>query len=387
MSTVTSSAAKRSLPARNGRERSRKTGTLAAWRTDRNLKILGMTYWPGLALRTRPAVGQVVSRRRRRSGFLEPAAHLDALRGKPVRYHFSLLRRVYEVRLVPRRDRRGRILGVRGILRSLPNGGDVRLPLEQQNGVNDVIAKALKESKKRRRRSSAGAALRSLQLAKAVAETARMNADLRNERAAAQQQKALQAQLRAEEEERRARFLADSSAILDTSFDLTDTIKRVGKLLTLRMADWCVLYFREGNLLRRFMLHGRDEKNGETLNEIFPGGEESGFFESGFFDAVNRGRWELFPTLTPEDVADLLPRGPRRRAFRQLGTHWLILVPIIGHGRLIGLPFMGSFDPGRLWLLQELQLARDLAAGIGLARDSSTVYPWTQMDSALPTEA
>jgi hypothetical protein len=42
---------------------------------------------------------------------------------------------------------------------------------------------------------------------------------------------------------RRARFLADSSSILDSSFDLKETMVRVAKLLISKMAEWCILYF------------------------------------------------------------------------------------------------------------------------------------------------
>jgi signal transduction histidine kinase len=397
MRRTISSAAKRILPPGGDRERSKKSGTLAAWRTDRNLKIVGVACWPGAALRTLPTVGLVLSRKRPRTGFLQPAAHIEALRGHAVRYRLTLLRRSYEVHLVPRRDRHGKVIGVRGVLRAVPKGSAPKRTWDRAPSPDLALARSLSETRTRRDRTSLRSAIQSLALAKAVADTARVNAEIRSDRAAAQQQRALQAQIRAEEEERRARLLADASAILDSSFDLDDTLNRVGKLLVLRMADFAILHFREGGGLLRLMVHGRDELHVTLLNEAFPPGEESGFFESGRYesgflesellDKVSLSRWDLFPTLMPEDVAALLPRGPRRRAFRQIGVQSLIRVPIVSHGRLIGLLILGSGDPGRLFTNLDLQMAKDLAARIGLARASSLLFHEAQKEIALRREA
>jgi len=371
------------LPLRLARKRSIKSGTIAAWRTDKGLKVVAVTLGKGITLRTVPRVGQVVSRQRRRTGILEYAAHEQALRGRPTRYRFRLFQQSYEVRLSPRRDRRGTIVGVRGTVRATVdvNGRAGPGPLQAPTHA------ALKLQIARKRRNRLQSALRSMELARAVAESARMSAEIVSRRAAEQQRKAEEAQVKAEEEERRARFLADASSILDSSFDQKQTMGRMARLLVLRMADWIVLDFRENHRLMRFLVHHRDPEAGKLLEEAYPTGEEPGFFRSGIFDDSRQGGKELFPSVTPEDQKGILQEGARRRAFRKLAVQSLIRTPVASHGRVIGLLTIGSSDPGRLYGLQDLQMARDLAGRIALARESSILYDEAQREIALRREA
>ncbi len=366
---------------------SKKAGTLASWRTDQNLRLVGVTLRPGGTLRSVPVVGQVIVKSRRRTGILDSQAHLQALRGKAASYRFQLFRKHYEVRVVARRDRRRRIIGVRGTLRQVGSGR----PAGKSRGAADPVPPTLHEISRRRARGSLSSAIRSLELAKVVAETARVHAEIRSERAAAMQQKALAAQVKAEEESRRARVLVDASAILDSSFRQPETMSRVGKMLVLRVADWGVIYFREDGRLRRAMLEHRDPQYLPLLEEAFPPAEDSGLLDSGvpnsqFLSGADGDGWELFPTFTPGNLDQVLPKGPRRRALRQLNVQSLLRVSIASHGRLIGVLVLGSNDPGRLFDLNDLQLAKDLSSRIGQARESARLYDEAQREIALRRE-
>jgi signal transduction histidine kinase len=342
-------------------------------------------------------VGQLVSATRRRTGFLESAAHLAALRGRTSTYRIALFRRKYEVRVIPRRDRAGKITGVRGVLQAASKGSPSANGRARTREAAPPELRALQQMTRRRQRNSMKSAIRSLELAKAVADTARVNADIRTERAAAQQQKMLLAQLKAEEEERRSRFLADASAILDSSFDQHETLSRVGKLIVLRFADWCVLYFREGHRFRRFMAHHRESQKLNLLQEAFPEPDEAnsgdadvfgaGFLGAGSLEPMQRTRRELFPTLVPDDVEATIPRDSSRRAFRELQTQSLMRTVVASHGQLVGLLIVGSGDPGRTYGVQDLQMLKDLATRIGMARESSNLYDEAQREIALRREA
>src|SRR6185436_17917514 len=61
----------------------------------------------------------------------------------------------------------------------------------------------------------------------------------------------------------------------------------------------------------------------------------------------------------------------------------LIRTPIKSHGRIIGLLMLGSDDPGRLFDLRDLGMARDLATRISLARESSLLYEEAQREIAM----
>jgi signal transduction histidine kinase len=360
---------------------------VATWRTDLNLKILGVTRSSGAAPRSLPVVGQVVSKTRPRTGILESAAHLRALEGTPTRYQFKLFRRNYEVRLVARKSRSGSIIGVRGTLRTAPPGAPGHDDLVLAATDLDASLESLRTLRRRRYQASLRSAIRSLELAKAMAETAQVNAEIRMGRAKSQHQKALRAQVQAEEEERRARLLADASAILDSSFDQEETLNRVGNLLVLRMVDWCVFYLREEYRLKRIMCLHRDAGRVKILDQAFPARDESGFLESGFIERIVRGRWEYFSSFTPEDAAALLPPGAPRRALLDLGVQSLMRVIPSAHGRIHGVLILGSDDPRRLFAIRDLQMTKDLASRIAIAGESSKLYAEAQREIALRREA
>ncbi|HVE39604.1 MAG TPA: ATP-binding protein [Planctomycetota bacterium] len=364
------SSGARNPPAHPPRERSKKHGTLASWRTDQNLKLVGVTRRPGVTLRALPVVGQVIVKTRRRTGFLDTVAHLQALQGKAATYRFQLFRRHYEVRVAARRDRRKRIIGVRGTLQQVPAGRAAKLPPPSPLTLKDIA---------RLKGNSLASAIRALELAKAVAEAARAQAQIRNERATALRQKAEEARLRAEDEGRRARMLADISAVLDSSFDHQETLNRVGRLLVLRTADWCVLYARKSGGFSRLMLDQRDPQAAGLLEQAFPAAVESGFLE-------DLGQSELFPVVTPEHLHLLAPKGARRRAIREINVQSLMRTPITSHGQFSGVLIIGSNDPGRLYNVLDLHMARDVSRRIALAWESSRLYEEAQKEIALRRE-
>jgi signal transduction histidine kinase len=366
------------IPKRPDSKRSIKSGTLLSWRTDLNLKLVGVTRRAGVKLRSLPAVGQVIVKGRRRTGFLDSGAHLQALGGKEATYRFRLFREIYEVRVVARRDRRKRIIGVQGTLQRAQPGASP--------GTSPPELKRIQGLARKRRRNCYNSALRSMELARAVADTARVNAEIRTERAARQEKQAIEAQFKAENQERRARVLADASSILDSSFDQRDTMQRMGKMLVLRVVDWCAIYSRSDSRLSRVVLEHRGSQNLETLERVFPPGNETGFFETGFFEKMNQGRWELFPLLTTQDVVTIFPASSHRQAFRKLNTQSLIRTCIVSHGRMVGVLFMGSADPMCLFGVQDLQMARDLGSRIGQAWESSRLYDEAQKEIALRRE-
>jgi signal transduction histidine kinase len=358
--------------------------TVATWHTNRKLKITGATRLPHGPVGVLPEVGQVITATMPSRGILRYRAHTRALRGKPGEYRCRLSHRTFRVLVQPRMDRRGRILGVRGVLRFCGDGAE-----DPGKALPESTSKELREISRLvryRQRNSVRSALRSLELAKAVADTARMNAEIRRERAAAVQEKALQAQLQAQAEEMRSRFLADASAVLDSSFDRGDAMVRLTRLVALRISDWATVHFVDGGRLRRAAGVHRDRDLQPLLDAAFPEGEESGFLESGFKTAEGNPRWEWFPTLSPHDIPGITSRATCRRALKELSVQSLIRTPIRAHGRIIGILMFGSGDPGRLFELQDLHMARDLASRIALARESSILYEEAQREIAMRKE-
>src|SRR4030095_15729110 len=158
--------------ARGGR--SNKSETIATWRTNRKLKIVGATRLPNGPIHALPEVDQEITPRLPPRAILRHEAHAQALRGRSTEYEFRLSHQLFRVLLRPRVDRRGRILGVLGTL-------SILAPREAKPPDGDL--QELAPLTRNRREMAVESAIRSLELAKTVADTARVNAELWRDRA------------------------------------------------------------------------------------------------------------------------------------------------------------------------------------------------------------
>lgn len=348
--------------------RSKKTGPLVRWRTDRRLKLVFLDLHPSVPFRSVPAVGMMISRARRRTLFLDRDAHLRALQGKSSSYRIRLFRRTYEATVAPRLGRKKRIIGTQGTMTL------VLAPVPQDPVLRQLI--------RQRRTSSLTSALQSLELARSVAESARINCEVRSAEAMRKQRRAEEALIKAEAEGRRFHLLSDAGAVLDTSFDLPELLDRLGELLVHRIADLCLIHFREGDRLRRESLHHRDPADRDLLALAFPADEEVGFY-----NVVRQGNGELFPSVTPSDLGRIVPDGDRARALKEIGLQSLVRTPVRSHGRTVGMLTLGSTDSDRYYNPADLKMAESLAHRVALAHESVRLYEDAQREIALRKEA
>jgi signal transduction histidine kinase len=364
--------APRTLPKKS----SKTNGPLVRWRTDLALTVVGVTHRTPQPIRVMPAVGQVIAKDRLRTGILERNAHERALRGESASYKFKLFHRLYRVDLAPRRDRRKGIVGVRGAVYHLGRAGrpaPVREPRELP-----VLRRLLTH----RQMTSLKTARRSLELARTVAESVRVNSEIRTAEASRRQKEAEEALVRAEAEERRARVLADASAVLDTSFDLRELMDRLGNLLIHRLADGCVIHIREGDRLHRMIIDHRDPRLKDVLSRAFPEVDEVGLFK-----AVRLGASELYSTVTPSELCRIVPAGRRVEELKSLQLQSLIRSPVRSHGRTVGMLTLLSSDRERFYDPSDLKTVERLAHRMALAQESARLYDEAQREIALRKEA
>jgi signal transduction histidine kinase len=391
-------------------DRSKKLVTVSTWKTDRQLKIVAVTNLSGQTMRSLPEKGQILSARRK-NGFLEYQAHADALGGKRVAYEFALFRYAYTVVVTPRRDRRRRIVGVEGKLKIDVSSGDGFKGLYSTNSQDK---RRLNQMLRRRKSNNMKTAIRSLEIARAVSDTLRIATETRNARLVAATERALQAQARAEAGERRARFLADASAILDSSFDPQEIYDRLARLAVTRFADWFVIQIRSNQSLRRVALHCRNPQEPNLLERIFPaemldetalqlfqpgtlepglvepGLLEAGLLEAGLLEAgllgVRPRFHELFSNVTEENLSSLVQDGTGMEAARELKGKSIIRTTLISHGRRIGYLTLGSDDAARRFDLQDLRTIRELASRIAMTRENLLLYEEAQKEIAMRKE-
>ena len=336
------------------------------WSTDEQLRIVsaasrGRTIQdavPAPGQVAAPASGEVVVESRRANSVLDRSAHLAALRGEVSSYRVKIGSHHYFVEVFPRTDSSGRIVGTKGVARLVS-------PPSEQPPRPDNKTMAL-----------------SMELARSAALTARQAADIRTRRFLELQHLTEEALLRTEADERRARFLADASAVLDATSDPDAALDRLGELVLQRVAGWWLLQIREGEELRRAALRAKDPSLQEFLLQQVP--------ERMTLNPVQMLHLSTPLVQSPAGAwgwAQLLPDLDRRALPASARAGSFLRVPVTLHGRTAGVLTIGTSNPDESYGTPDLRMANDLALRIALAQESSRLYREAQREISLRKEA
>ncbi|MGH7475270.1 MAG: ATP-binding protein [Longimicrobiales bacterium] len=175
----------------------------------------------------------------------------------------------------------------------------------------------------------------------------------------------------AERAEQRARFLAEASAALDASLDYASTLSTLARLITPRLADWCVIDLIEEGQVRRVAAAHADPAREALFDELrrrYPPSLGSPHPAS---RSLNEGEVML---INDADVRllELTEDEEHRRLVRQLGISAVITVPLESRADRIGaITFVRS---DREFDVHDLFLAEDLGRRAGQAIDNARLY-------------
>lgn len=161
--------------------------------------------------------------------------------------------------------------------------------------------------------------------------------------------------------QRRLDFLREVGDVLGAAIDTRTSIQRVVELAVHDLADWCAVDVLEANgELTRIGVSRAEPRGAE------PGSEPDGFVQA----VIKSGRHLVIPALVHRD-------GPGEdRAEPELpgDVASLICVPLASRGRPLGALTFARGVRGLEYGADELALAEDLAARIGIAIDRARLY-------------
>ena len=201
--------------------------------------------------------------------------------------------------------------------------------------------------------------------------------DRTDERGAAEREQAVAANERVLREElqaaeRRASFLAEASSILvAASLNFDSSVRALARLTVSRLAEWCIIYAYDGaGHLRRAEIAHRDPRCESMLNELR--GEVATIHDDGVLAQVIRtGHPEVLQAL-PEEVAESV--ASIDGAAHLVGaTDSVVLAPLLGRGRALGLLLLVSTDP-RGYGTDDVALVEELARRAAIAIDNARFY-------------
>ncbi len=174
--------------------------------------------------------------------------------------------------------------------------------------------------------------------------------------------------------ETEARFVADATDLLTESLDPDESLRRLAGLVVPRLADWCVVYIREGERgLRTVAIEHSDPDRVELAHELerrYPTD-----LDGGVGRVIATGVSQLTARITRDMVEAAAPDADFTRIiFDELGLRSALTVPLAARGRVLGALTLVAAESDRLFDERDLSFAEDIATHAALAVANARLY-------------
>jgi PAS domain S-box-containing protein len=179
---------------------------------------------------------------------------------------------------------------------------------------------------------------------------------------------------RQKREEEAQRFLAEAGALLASSLDIDETLKRIVRLAVPVLGDWCFLdLVEEDGTLRRVEIAHVDPRKEELARGLFayPPEADGPNISS---RVLRTGETWCSEEVPEERLADLSHHPEHLRILRSLGIRSGIAVPLIARGRTVGVLRVAATEGDRRLSEADVPLVEQLARRAAVAIDNAHLY-------------
>lgn len=185
------------------------------------------------------------------------------------------------------------------------------------------------------------------------------------------------ARARAEGAERRAAFLAEVGSVLATSLEYEVTLDNVARLAVGSIADICLVDAVEDDAgLKRVATAHRDPSKASLLAQALAYPPD--LTRSPLARSLRTGEPVLLPALTDSDLDEIAPAADYKRLLGELGVRSLLCLPLIAHGKKLGVLTLMMAESGRNFDPTEVPSATELARRAALAVENAGLYRASQ---------
>jgi PAS domain S-box-containing protein len=182
----------------------------------------------------------------------------------------------------------------------------------------------------------------------------------------------------AEAAERRARFLAEASRVLGTSFDYHTTLASLARLAVPALADFCTVDVLEADdrISRVGVAHVDPAKEAMLfdLGRRFVDRAHDGPAADHLRKAIMAGESTLVPEITEDALVASAVSDEHRRLILELRPCSLVAVPLRVGARTIGVVSLLTSESGRHYDADDLALAEELARRASLAVENARLF-------------
>ncbi|HVF90010.1 MAG TPA: PAS domain S-box protein, partial [Blastocatellia bacterium] len=177
------------------------------------------------------------------------------------------------------------------------------------------------------------------------------------------------------EARQRLSFLARASEILVASLDYETTLEGTVRLAIPDFADWCIIdALEEDGRISRVAVAAADPAKRETLLELqrlFPPNWDS---PHPSVQALRSGEPLLIPDMSEDRVDAGTVNAEHAELVRKISPRSALCVPLIAHGKPLGVICFALSESGRVYTEKDLSLAKDIARRAAVAVDNARLY-------------
>jgi signal transduction histidine kinase len=175
----------------------------------------------------------------------------------------------------------------------------------------------------------------------------------------------------------RQSLLAQATAMLDTSLDVTPTLQAVARMMVPSLADWCVVdLVDDGGSARQVeVAHVNAQKEAE-LRALEKGlGKVATSADGGSAQVIRTGRSELHRDVSasPDFISKVFGLE-RQELLYALGARSHLCVPLKARERVMGALTLVSSESNRRFDEDELEFVEELARRASVAIDNARLY-------------
>jgi PAS domain S-box-containing protein len=176
-------------------------------------------------------------------------------------------------------------------------------------------------------------------------------------------------------------LLAEAGAHLGQSYEYEASLQIVADLLVPAFGDWCAidLLDDEGQLQSVAIVHSdpQQESVARDLRRRYPPRRDDA---QGAMDVIRTGRSELVHEVTGQLLETSAQDDEHLRLLQKLDLQSALVVPMMAHGRALGVLTLASSTAGRRYTRDDLGPVEELAIRCALAVDNARLYEAAQQE-------
>jgi hypothetical protein len=172
----------------------------------------------------------------------------------------------------------------------------------------------------------------------------------------------------------KATFLAEASVVLMSSLDYETTLARVAQLAVPEIADCCTVDILQENQIVRVAVAHLDPTKVELLWELTKDYPDNFGRVAALSRRLGTGQSTIISEISDSELLAVAQDKGHLQILRELGLKSCIVVPMLAHGRTLGVITFAMTKSERRYSVDDLLLVENLAHRAALAVNNALLY-------------